>query len=357
MKKWTGVLLLVAVFAAAPAAHGAEKTKKADEGREYLLLLPMINLGTGAGYSISDFMAYIYEIVEIFREDFGINIKAEYIGNADMSQSRVEEALLSELLKGRGDFFYMNILNYCRARQRGASIRPLVIPTIEGKTTVRYCLYVHRNSDFNNIQDLENKRIANNPRINDWSWLVFYLLGLRCHPNEYFEYMDISKTQSQMYSVLIDEADVTMQNENTVKFLSMFDTRFKKLKPISCTMDIDAGFVIAYREAVPKKTIDKISDILTNVIKYKPFKKLDIYPFIKRLKFSFKNVDDDEIWDSIEKNINAFEKLSKEYDAWKAEYEKRKAAGTKGDYKYCKEKCAGAENAEEEVACLDECME
>lgn len=352
------ITLALAVFCVLPQAanfaYGAGKAEATEEGREYLFLSFMFRMGAGAGFSFADYLAGVDQAIEIFKKEFGLKLAFDFVGNADMDYDESLGLLAKELVK-RGDFAYMNYRYYKKARELGAPVRMLGIPTIHGRKTFKNCLYVHRDSKLKTLQDLEKKRLALGPGADD-EWVIRDLrdIGVESPPDVFFNAVEIPDVQSQLYAVVIDEADVTLASDFWVYILSFFDTRFKKLVPLACGDPHYNNALFVHRETVPEADVNKAFDIFKNFSKHKEFKKLPFYHIVKKSKLSVARVSEEDVA-AMESQMLEILKGKKEYEVWRAAYEKRKAVGTgKHDYKICKEWCAGAED---EVACLDECME
>ncbi|MFH1538580.1 MAG: PhnD/SsuA/transferrin family substrate-binding protein [bacterium] len=347
----TVLLVAVAVCALSTASFAAKKAKAPEAEREYLFLYPIYNMGAGAGFSISDSLSFLSEISEILESELGLSFTYDVVGTGDMSYDAAYELLAEELLK-RGDFTYIPYKYYKKARELGAPVRPLAAPTMGGKKTYRNCLYVHRDSGFKTVRDLEGRKLAGEPGFSDVMWDDFNYMGIDRHPDEIFDRVETPDFQSRLYAVVMDEADVVYDSSWSVRFFSLFDTRFKRLVPLACGRERLIEQFIIYRETVPRPVVEKLSGILENFAKLKAFRKLPFYSAMKKMEFSFAPVTEEDL-KALEKQEQEIIKEKKEFEAWMAEYEKRKSAGGKGDYKACKKKCAGAEDKE---ACMDECM-
>lgn len=289
--------------------------------------------------------------------------------------------LFRKIEKGKVDFVYLPAVNYVRLKNAGIKFEPISV--FNFGSTPRYCIYVN-SKDIRSLRDLDGKklvmswsylkRLTNFPSddpyqryLEEWmihdfvilrQWLDREGIGTLRDSGIRFS-IDFPNSDSGLIALDKGMVDGAFCANSSIFMVRRRGKEFRNVRELACTDEIHAGLVAATGR-VPKSLIENIKKAIEDMAG-RPDS--DVQELTGRLGLEGKNVglmvvDDDDfkgwydLWREAEEKgwIEEVEGVVKEL----IEEAQGKPAEVKGDYQFCKEKCADVENKD---TCMDECME
>jgi len=305
------------MLAAASAPLYAAGSGQSAKDKEYLILVPLFNIGSGAGFSISGYMSVFDQLVGIIETELGLKVSFEFVGDADMSYDELSD-VVGEALVDRGDLAFVGYNAYEKVVEKGAPLKPIMMPALNRSKTYNWCLYALKDSEFESTDDLKGRKFAATAGVDPLGLQEFRRMGLIDDEGENYEIIDVDNFQSQFYAIMMDEADFAWGPDYAVKLLKVMDSRFKRLKTIECSGDYYFDAMILYRTTVEKEIIDIAVDTLKNFTKMKGFQKIPYYSVFKKAGLSFIPFDENDV-KALKKQSDNFILWNEEYKAWKKE--------------------------------------